>query len=270
MSDAQSPEPNYCQGLTNKKLRCSRKVPVGQQYCFQHAQGWKAKWRALNKPAKRTGTFFMAALTIAGFLIALPSSVRPYPWFLPVTEIPDGNKIIRKVALHVYVRDTPMSAEQKRGVATMSSLDNLHVTVDEPISVDPKQNSWRSCTVLDFHVPEWNNDSASRPLAELNLEKDTTILRVHATASNGQWTGAVSLKRLGDGSTLVREVALRGSLVSHWWQSEKMSVDETHDGKSVRFTTDDIFPLTTEKLIKYGVPVLNATNAHQQCSEFQQ
>ena len=141
----------------------------------------------------------------------------------------------------------------------MSSLDNLHVTITLPIAVDENQNAWRLCTIADLNVPEWNNDSAAWPLARFSLNRDITLLQFFANARNGHWNGAILLKRTGDGSTLVKQVALRGSLVTRWfWQKSRMSVDETHDGKQVTFTSGDIYPVTKELLLKYGVPVMTA------------
>ena len=38
-----------CQAIKKDHLRCSRTVSVGQQVCWQHAEGWLAKWRALTR-----------------------------------------------------------------------------------------------------------------------------------------------------------------------------------------------------------------------------
>ena len=141
----------------------------------------------------------------------------------------------------------------------------MHIRVNLPVAVspDPNENAWSLCQIADSHSAEWNNDSAStRVLAIVPLQRDTTLLEFHATARNGQWNGVILLRR--SGSKLTKQISLRGSLVSAWWQKRTMSVDETHDGESVKPTSGDIYPLTKELLVKYGVPVRNVGDAARQ------
>jgi hypothetical protein len=55
-----------CQGAKKDNTPCSRPVAAGQRFCWQHASGWKTKWRALTR--SQLVMFLLAAISLLATL----------------------------------------------------------------------------------------------------------------------------------------------------------------------------------------------------------
>jgi hypothetical protein len=119
----------------------------------------------------------------------LPPPSRYYPW-LEYTSVSNEHGI-QFVRLILAVEDYPNTPIQK-SLASLSSLENLHVKVVAHLYIKPTgdRSEGMTCTVAEFRVPQWNNDNAtSQPVVNLKIRPDATVLEITVSATNGMWNG---------------------------------------------------------------------------------
>lgn len=124
-----------------------------------------------------------------------PASLA-YPWVSANTFIPDE----QAVRLSLQVRDYPTTDSERRGFASLSFLQHVHLVISTPLQVnpDPAIEGWHSCIIADIAPEVWNNDDAiSKPLANVSIRNDVTVLEIRASALSGNWHGLIILRRRG-------------------------------------------------------------------------
>jgi hypothetical protein len=85
MSDAPSPLPLRCRGITSSGGSCKRIPANGEPYCWQHARDWRHGWNALS-----TNSSILFGLAFLAFLIALvglPNILMSPPWRKPASLV---------------------------------------------------------------------------------------------------------------------------------------------------------------------------------------
>jgi hypothetical protein len=212
--------------------------------------------------ATAAAAVIVLALSWSIYFFKLAPAPIGYPWVSTRSQIVDANSV-QGAVLQVLVRDYPRSTEEEKGVLSLLSLHNLHVVISTPVAITP-DGGWPSCTLSDFHVPEWNNDNGNhKPLGILDLKDDTTVLEIQASATNAQWSGAIVIKR--NGKQLDWEESLGGWTVSESGESSPMLVTEVRKNGQTTNASGNGERITADLLKRYGVPVQTGTAVPQCC-----
>jgi hypothetical protein len=210
-----------------------------------------------------TGLAYVAAIRWVEGLRPRPITASgPYPWITSNIWFPDSNGNIDAVRLHLQVRDYPGVKNDK--ALSLSHLENIHVRISVPVTVNPDLESWWSCTVADKRSLQWNNDNFSfEPLAKINLTNEVTVIEVSVTANNGRWLGFSVLRKNG------KTVDSQSYIGGHFSDKERMSILEEHKNGSLSIQNDANLKLDKTMLISFGVParVLQPGELPQICSQ---
>ena len=61
-----------CQARTRDQKQCTRSVAAGQQFCWQHALGWRAKWRSLTRNQTVVFVLALSGIALTAFFGIIP------------------------------------------------------------------------------------------------------------------------------------------------------------------------------------------------------
>lgn len=189
----------------------------------------------------------------------------PYLWLTSNVWFPDSAGNIDAVRIHLQVRDYPETEHARKGLMSLSSLENVHAIVSVPIFVDPYADGWHSCIVADVRSPQWNNDNgAYQPLGIIGLNGPVTVLEFRITTKNGQWGGASILRKIG------KAVSHQTSLIGHFADPKTGGsaptttiFEESLDGlhKTGDYATE--IRITKSLLVSLGLPALRLSPAEK-------
>jgi hypothetical protein len=207
------------------------------------AIGWKKELRALLPLP-------FLVLLLWGAIVFFKPQVPPisYPWVSTNTFILDENKQISEVQLHLWVREDPLTAESRKGIASILSLYNLNLSVSTPMLVLPNGGLY-TCSVGQVSAAEWNNHNATQnPLAIVRLQRDTTVLQVSGSSRNATWQGIILMHKNGDWQESL------GGWVDAGRGKQAVRVEESRKNNKTVYKLEQPIQFTPEQLVKYGVP----------------
>jgi hypothetical protein len=201
--------------------------------------------------------------SLVEYIPSIPSVTISYPWLETNFWLLGENKEVKEIRLHIGVRDEPAAPEAKKGVLTVSSLQNLHLEVSMPVAVNATAGGWHSCMVGCVNAVEWNNYvSTLNPIGIIELKNEITVLEIRGSSSNAIWNGTVVLHRKGDHVDWEKSL---GGWVKTPQGQQSVLVGETSQNRVKTHTKGKPIHLTPDLLIQYGIPVKANGNIANAC-----
>ena len=183
---------------------------------------------------------------------------RYFPWLMLNQVEAEENGPVTGVRVFFMVRD-------ENGKFPSNPLNNVRFLVSTPI---PRSDAdgWHECQLVRSpNYPEWSNrDMPSIAVfGRLMLKRESTLLHVTASASNGTWD-VIAVLRLIGGKLETRQL-LQGQFFS---DDHRLAIDESSDG----FPPEErSAPLKWDRALfaRYGVPSVAGNEVGTACQAMQ-
>ena len=188
-----------------------------------------------------------------------PAHAQPYLWLDFNPRFPDENGRVTSSSITLRVADYPTSAE-RLNLVSLSSLENIHVTVYEPFETRLDVNGWHSCVVAEKRSAQWNNQNSTyEPIGKVHFRTNLTILEAELSANGGNWRGLAIVRKDKKGINV--EEWITGQFKTSTSDRSPMSIYRRWSDLDCEVTDGvTMLALSAELLRSYGISRTNLSS----------